>query len=620
MSPEQARGLPVDKRTDIWAFGCVLFEMVSGRTPFGGDTVTDTLARILEHEPEWACLPIGTPLSIRTLLQRCLRKDPAKRLHDIADALIELDDVAADTARLPSSVAYVARQLARHKLGAALTACTLALLVGTGWWRISRPPLPPTDLPSVAVLPFNTIGDGDPYLADGITEAVTTELGKVRGLRVIAANTAFEYRNRTAIRETARELGVGLIVRGSVHRASDDVRIDVSLIDTRDEAVLWSDGYTKQATSIIVVLDEIPRQIAGALSTRFGARAIARSTSLSTRDPEATDAYLRGLWHLRRRSSPIVAANAEARRLAVQEFQRAVGLDPNFSLARAALASAYTQQFFYDSAEQRVDQQAFVEIERALAADPELAEAYLARAQLNWNAVNGFTHDTALKDLWHAVSINPNMAETYLELEKVYYHVGLTDRAVDAHEQARRLDPSQAEASNRAFRALVDAGRLEQVRLDMDRKANLGPYARGEALVAMEKWEDARQLLSTSRITVHTDSEFDVGGLALLGVVYARLGRREEAERTIATAIPTAENRTALSHMHHAQFNIGAALAWLGKREEAVRWLTRAANEGYPSYPKFSTDPSLAPLKGQADFEALIARLRKEWERRKNSL
>ena len=117
-----------------------------------------------------------------------------------------------------------------------------------------------------------------------------------------------------------------------------------------------------------------------------------------------------------------------------------------------------------------------------------------------------------------------------------------------------------------------------------------------------------------------TAPEFDIGGYTLLGVVHARLGRREEAERVIATAIPSAENRTALSHLHHAPFNIGAVLAWLGRHDDAVRWLTRAADEGYPSYPKFSTDPNLAPLKGHPAFDALVTRLRKQWERWQKTL
>jgi Tol biopolymer transport system component len=147
MSPEQARGHAVDKRTDIWSFGCVLFEMLSGRRLFAGDTATDTLARILEREPEWAVLPRETPASIRTLLQRCLRKDPEKRLHDIADARIELDESAlayststgnTNAAQAQPRTSFVVTQLARHKLRLTVIACLLALLAGAAWWAVRQ--------------------------------------------------------------------------------------------------------------------------------------------------------------------------------------------------------------------------------------------------------------------------------------------------------------------------------------------------------------------------------------------------------------------------------------------------------------------------------------------------
>ena len=142
-----------------------------------------------------------------------------------------------------------------------------------------------------------------------------------------------------------------------------------------------------------------------------------------------------------------------------------MALDPGFALARAALASAYTQLFFYDSTVRHFDEKAFLEIQRALAIDPNLAEAYLARARLTWTARNHFPHEAAITDLRRALALNANMADAYLELEKVYYHMGLTDKVIAVREQAQRLDPSQALSSDRTFRALIDAGRLAQVRL-----------------------------------------------------------------------------------------------------------------------------------------------------------
>ena len=244
---------------------------------------------------------------------------------------------------------------------------------------------------SVAVMPFKTIGGGGEYFADGLTEALTTELGKMPGLRVIASNTAFAYRDRPTLREVARELGVGLVVTGSVQRHDASMRINASLVNTSDGTTLWSEHFSRQVADVVTVQNEISEKIAGTLSKTVGAAPPAKS-SPATRNPEAYDAYLRGLWHLKGRSStkPIVQSRANMWRSAVEEFERAVALDSEFALARAALASAYTQLFFYDSTDRGFDKKAFLEIQRALAIDPNLPEAYLARAQLTWTARNRF--------------------------------------------------------------------------------------------------------------------------------------------------------------------------------------------------------------------------------------
>ena len=512
-------------------------------------------------------------------------------------------------------------RMARHRIAIAVVAGALLAILGVGWWARFRRPVASSTIPSVAVLPFNTIGGSGEYFADGLTDALTTELGKMQGLRVIASNTAFAYRDRPTLREIARELGVGLVVTGSVQRHNAIIRINASLVSTGDGATLWSEHFSRQVADVITVQNEISEKIAGTLSTLVAVAPPPKSLP-ATRSPEAYDAYLRGLWHVKGRSStsPIVQSRVNTWRSAGEEFERAVALDPGFALARAALASAYTQLFFYDSTVRHFDEKAFLEIQRALAIDPNLAEAYLARARLTWTARNHFPHEAAITDLRRALALNANMADAYLELEKVYYHMGLTDKVIAVREQAQRLDPSQALSSDRTFRALIDAGRLAQVRLDVNRDGNLGPYARGDALLALGRFQDALRFLSGSKATLPGEVEYDVGALALLGVVHARLDQRKQAERILALVIPAAENPTALSHMHHAQLHIGAIFGLLGRKTDAVRWLTKAADEGYPSYPRFSTDQSLAPLKGYPAYEALLVRLRNDWHRWQKSL
>jgi len=652
MSPEQTRGQEVDARTDIWSLGVMLYEMIAGRNPFAGQSSSDVLAGILGREPSpLARFDPEVPTEYQRIVSKTLRKNREQRYQVMKDLLLDLqalrDDLstesrtraveheptqtpatpalptapaASNPALSPSKTASVVTQLATHKRRAALVVCVLALLVAGGWWAV-RGRFASRDL-AVAVLPFSTIGDGEQYFADGITEAVTTELGRVGGVRVIASNSAFAVRSRAeSLRDIGRELGVDFAVKGSVQRAGTRVRINANLVNTRDETVLWTARYNKDDTDVLDVQDDIARQIASTLSRTFGGQVSAKS-ALDT-NPDAYDAYLRGLSHLKGRGS---APSRESSLVAaIEELERALADDRNFALAHATLASAYTQRFFYDATDPLFEQKAFLEIERALALDPNQAEAYLARAQLTWNARNGFPHERAVGDLRRALSINPNLADAYVELGKIYYHVGVTDKAVDANEQAQRLDPSARESLNRKVRALVDASRLDDVRRELDRHgARLTAYTRGDALLALGRTDDALQVLAPLESSGSNDPASalvtDMGTTALLGVVYAKQGRRNDANRIIENVRHAALNPTGLSDVHHVQFHTGSILALIGRPEEAVDWLTKAANEGYPSYPRFSTDQTLLSLKGHARFVALVQRLEQEWKRWQKTL
>ena len=507
-----------------------------------------------------------------------------------------------------------------HRVRTILIACALlgslgaALLVRT---RISAA----ANRPSIAVMPFKTVGGGEEYLADGLTEALTTELGKIPGLRVIASNTAFTYRDRPTLRAVARELNVGLVVTGSVQRNEDSMRINASVVDTRDGATLWSEHFSGTMTDALAVQNDISGQIALTVSRRVGVSPPATSAP-ATRSAQAYQAYLRGLWHLKGRSSarPNVSARVDMRQAAVQELERAVMLDPEFALARAALASAYTQIHFYDATDRRFDQKAFVEIERALRIDPRLPEAYLARAQLTWTALNRFPHEAAIMDLRRAVALNRESGRRTSGTGEGL----LSHRAHRQSPRCRRAGSAARSLSGVVHQSRLSGahrcGRLEQVRLVVDGNANLGSYARADALIALGRLHDALQHLSSSSATRPGAADYDIGALALLGLVYARLNQPKNAEQVLAMIIPAAENSTGLSHMHHAQLHIGATLSLLGRKDDAVRWLTKAADEGYPSFPRFSTDQSLTSLKGYPPYEALLRRLRTDWERWKRSL
>jgi tetratricopeptide (TPR) repeat protein len=409
---------------------------------------------------------------------------------------------------------------------------------------------------------------------------------------------------------------VGLVVHGSVQRAGDTVRINASLVDVPGKSTLWSERYDRSGANVLALQDEVAWQIAAHLAKVTGGAAPERPSAAQQTTAAAYDAYLRGLAHIKGRSS----LSRVDERLAggIAEFERSVAADPDFALGHAMLASAYTQRFFYEATDPSFEQKAFLEIEKALALNPDLAEAYVARAQIVWNVRNGFQHERAVRDLQRALANNPSLAEAHIELGKVYFHIGLLDKAIAANDEAIRLDPLATVAGRRRFGALFDAGRFEAVRDVLSRNPRwLQPSMKAEAQLAMGEAEAALATL-TSGASDQRDTgfrDFEPNALAVLAHAHAKVGRRADAERALQIALPRVVNPTGLSDIHHAQFAIGCAYALLGNKDEAVRWLTRAADEGLPSYPKFSSHVDVASLKGYPAFDALVERLRRDWER-----
>lgn len=621
MAPEQLEGRDIDHRADQFALGVLIYEMLAAVRPFGGATMAELSASILRDEPRHlSAVRADVPVPLARIITRCLAKDPGQRYDSTTDLAHAISDTRADLALLtPASPIEPARRSRAIAWGAA--ALAVAAILAIVVFQSGQRPVPASATSgtgvshTVAVLPFTMIGGDDSYLAAGLTEALTRELGHVDGTRVIAATSAFAYKGGVEdVAQIGRELGANVIVRGSVQPAGDRVRISATLIDGRDNTTLWSNRYDRGTTDILSVQDDIAWQVATKLAQTFGAAPPPRPVETPRTTPAAYDAFLRGI--------NIMRGNASGFGEGIAALERAVALDPGFALARARLASAYTQQFFYNATDPELERKASVEIEKALAINPDLAEAYLARAQLIWNLRNGFPHERAIADLRRAIALNPNLAVAHVELGKLYLHIGLLDQSIAANEEALRLDPgANVGATNRMVAAKVDGGMTEWVSDAVSRSPQWSLRSRGAALSFLGRTDEAIAAIVPGG-AVHEDElkKLDINDSALLAQLFARAGRRRDAERTLAVAIPLAANPTGLSDTHHAQFAIGCAYALLGDREKAVEWITKAANEGYPSYPRFSSERDLAALKGQPAFEALLARLRQDYERWRKTL
>jgi len=612
MSPEQLEGRATDHRGDQFALGVMLYEMLAGKRPFTGRTPAEVSASILRDEsPPFDGVAADVPAPLIWVINRCLSKEPEQRYASTTDLVHALNDIGSDAGK--SRGAAPATAAPRSKVAGALIGVAIVVLaLAAGWTRLrpaSPAPAPGNASPrAVAVLPFTTIGDGEQYLADGLSEAINRELGHVRDTRVIASNSAFAYRGKTeTLRQIGHELGADLLVRGSVQRSDDRLRISAALIEAATETTLWSNSYTRAATDLLAVQDDIGWQVASRLAKALGAEPPPRPLETPKTSPDAYEAYLRGMTLMRGNS----AGFGEG----IAELEKAVALDPGFALAHARLASAYTQQFFYNASDAGLERKAFVEIEKALAINSDLAEAYVARAQLIWNVRNGFPHERAIADLRRAIENNPNLLEAYVELGKLYYHTGFIDKAIAASDQALVLDPRSIAGVSRKLSAQVDGGRRDEVAEALSRNPQWTPAMRSDALAFLGRTDEAIAALAPDGLAPGKLKALGMDVVAFLARAVASKGLRDDATRLLAIALPLAANPRGLSDKHHAQFNIGCTYALLGDRDKAVEWLTKAANEGYPSLARFSSEPSLASLKGDEKFDALMARLRADHER-----
>ncbi len=343
MSPEQARGLPVDRRSDIWSFGCVLFECFAGRPLFEGATTADLLARILEREPDWARLPGDLPPRVREILRRCLRKQADERPRDIRDVRLELVELASGSGRVDAA-----------------------------------------RLPSIAVLPFeNLSGADDEYFADGITVEILSALSQLEGLRVAARTSCFAFKGkREDLRVVGDQLDVSSVLEGTVRRAGSRLRITVQLVNVADGYQLWSERYDREMTDVFELQDEIAHTIATRLRVTLDSDAKRTSGSAGTRNLEAYELVLRGRALANRRGRFLP--------MAIQCYERAIALDPDYAEALGLLADCYRLMATFGivpfaDATAKAKQLA----EQAIAADPGLAEPWATLAcvaeQYEWD-------------------------------------------------------------------------------------------------------------------------------------------------------------------------------------------------------------------------------------------
>jgi serine/threonine protein kinase/tetratricopeptide (TPR) repeat protein len=433
MSPEQARGKDIDHRTDIWSFGCILYQMLTGTIPFEGQTATDTLAHIIERQPDWNNLPQKTPGNIRILLSRCLEKNLEERLSDISDAAKEIGETINKPLIKPAS-----RLL---KIAMIIGAVFIITLLG-----ITLKFLPQKEIQSspkqirLVVLPFENLGPSDDeWFADGMTDEITSRLAGIHGLGVVSRQSAIQYKTREkSTPQIAKELRVDYILEGTVQREKPSdpdsrVRTRCQLIKVSDDTHVWAQNYDNDMSKVFLVQSEVAEKVAKGLDIILLEPEHQALKSVPTRHMEAYVYYLQGNKYYHRRYDKSDLSNA------ISMYNRAISLDPNLAHAYSQLSRAHTMIFqHYDHNDSHLVL-AHEAVEKALQLNPDLPEAHLALGQYYFQGLRDY--DRANKELEIARKNQPINSEVLYFTGLVQGHQGKFEQSLANIKKAYELDP-----------------------------------------------------------------------------------------------------------------------------------------------------------------------------------
>jgi serine/threonine-protein kinase len=578
MAPEQVDGgAEITARADIYAFGALLYEVVTGRRAWPGEAPLGVAAaRLLAPPPDPRAARSDLPDPLAELILRCMARDPAGRPASMADVGAALRAPGITDSRVvavpPSSGA---------------TRDPALTLGSPGLPPQSSPPTPRASAEkTVAVLPFrNTSDAADEYLAEELTDDLLDALSMTRGLRVRPRGAVMRYRGSDLDpRDIGRELGVQVVVEGSVRKARGQVRISARLVSVADGFQVWATRFDRPVEDVLSINDEAARAIAEALT--LDGRAVADRVAPS--DPVAIDLYLRAR-HEHRKWGP------DSQRRAIELFDQALALVPDDALLLAGLASALARLSFFVGAEAipRARQIA----ERAVAASPHLGEAQLALGSVLFQVGE---EAGAARALRLAVKLGPGLSDAHAALGRLLSEVGAVDEGVRRLEASLALHQEAPLVLTDLARAHVLAGQVEQAESAMDRLAKLDPIAYWTVRARTSFWLRDPALV-TSRLAAMPEGE---------QLRYANVLR--EVART--GELPSKlfdlekEERTGSARRHTFVSQLGAeVLAFVGRHEEALAAVRSAVAHGLIDRLWLERCPLLDHVRAAPGFAAVHA-------------
>ena len=579
MSPEQLRGENVDARSDVFSLGVLMYELVTGKRPFGGGTSVEVSSSILrDAPPPVSSLRGNVPSDLERILARCLEKDPERRTQTAKDVRNELEHLRKSA---PQSAAPAA---APKPVPAAATA----------------------DLPSVAVLPFvNRSADpNDEYFSDGLADELQSVLVKIRGLRVAARSSSAMFKGKqVSIGEAGRALHVATVLEGSVRKAGNRVRISVQLVKVEGETPLWSETYDRTLDDIFAVQDDIAQSVVKELRTTLlgenpdsetsgEAKAeVAHAAEGRAANPESHRLYLEALYFMERFTE-------EGVRKGVAKLQESLTLDPANALAWVALGRAYGWQAAYGiMPPAEGTQKAREAIEKALALVPDMAEAHLQLGQIQ--AMYDHDWEKGGRSLERALALAPNNPNVLWGMGQ---YTGLRGRFAEAEQYFRRAleqDPLSSRGYSQIANLYRLMGRLDEAERAYRKALELSP----ERITAHHLLSSIHSMRGEHDAAV-AEAKLEPtewGRLTGLAVAYWTAGRHAESDEALA--------QLKAKHATDSAFQIAAIHAIRREADAAFEWIDRGIDQHDAGMNLLACEVSFEPLRGDPRWLPALRRL-----------
>ena len=612
MSPEQARGDVVDERTDIWSLGVVLYEMLAGYSPFLGATSSEIISAILSRQPvpSVARYSPTVPQQLEAIVEKALAKNKDERYQTCKDLLIDLKRVkksldlkasarSTKTEEEPviklTKTAEAPRVLTSRKL-IAIAALTLAVAL-TGIVIFTRSklstPITTPQIKSVAVLPLTNLS-GDPsqeYFADGMTEALISNLTQIRALRVISRISAMRYKGTTkSLQEIADELKVDAVVEGSVQRSGGHVLVTARLIPAATDSPLWSRQFDRDLSDVLKLQNEIARAVTDEIRIQLTADEQSRLASARSINPQAHEAYLLGRYHLAK-------LNEEELKLAIDYFERAIQIAPDSAIAYSGLAEAWMERGVWGAKSfKEVQEPARAAAIKAASLDDGIAEVHTMIGQIKY--LYDWDWSASDKEFKRALDLEPGSVAAHKYFAILLMALGHHTEAISEIQQAAQLDPLSADVQAVYGRILYRARRYEEAIPPLKRALELDPqlytaHVRlGDVYAALGRYDEAIALFEKAGQLRSEGRQHSVR----LARVYALTGRQREA-------------REILSGVEADAFEAAGAYVALGENDEAFRVLGKAVEERNSLIAFIKEDPTLDKLHSDPRWKLLLQRM-----------